>query len=321
MDIREVVNGLMTEGKGILFASEGTAAENERLARFGVLDEAARRAFRELLFTTPGIEAHLSGVVLSPEAAHEKTKDGTPFPAFLASKGVRSGIFLADADEKKLPDAIREYELLGISFAMFSIGAAIGNEPISDAFEKDIRTLATAASICQREGFAPLLAIDVPGYGTHTAEQAEDAILETLSLLADAFKKDGVDPSRLIVGVSLAASGEGSSVRADAEEVADRTARAAATALSEHTGGVVFLSDTEGPEEATANLNALARLEPLPWLIAFCFSRALLDPVLSAWKGSDEHFADAQAVFESRLALLSEADAAGYSETFETPLE
>ncbi|MBV9349441.1 MAG: fructose-bisphosphate aldolase, partial [Patescibacteria group bacterium] len=132
-----------------------------------------------------------------------------------------------------------------------------------------------------------------------------------------ALKSEDAELPGMITAVSMAVSGSDASARADSQEVAERTLRALTTGLPENMGGVVFLSDAQNPEEGTANLNALARLEPLPWPIAFCFARALLEPVLAAWKGADENFADAQAVLNQRLALLSRADAAGYSTALE----
>lgn len=317
MDTKETVSALMQEGKGILLAGESNDIETERLAAFGANAEDARVAYRELLFTTPGIEGHLSGVILTPEAV-EESSSGTLFPELLAAKGVRTGVLVAaDVSDDKLPETLAQYASRGISFAAFMTDITVADEPVSDAMQKDIAALAVRAKIALASGVAPLLAIDISVYGTHTAAQAEDSLLEGLSLLLDSLKAESVDPRNVIIGVSMGISGSENPVRADANEVAERTVRAATTAVPQDVGGVVFLSDAQSPEEAVANLNAIARLEPLPWPVAFCFARALQDPVLAIWKGNTEMVPEAQAAFAERLSLLSRADAGGYSGVLE----
>ncbi|MBI3574009.1 fructose-bisphosphate aldolase [Candidatus Kaiserbacteria bacterium] len=319
MDLGETVSLLMQERKGILLEGEATDVENERLAAFGAGNEDARRAYRELLLTTPGIETHLSGVILSPESVHESSVDGVTFPALLASKNISTGVLLdtSASAQEKFSQTLREYKTHGMTFGAMFVTTSVSDEVISDELQKNIHALAAAAKLCHAEGIVPVLAIDVSASGVHGAAHAEDVILETLSLLSDALKAEEIDVQNIVIGVSMAVSGSDHSARADAAEVAERTVRAATTALPEKTGGVVFLSDAQDAEEATANLNALARLEPLPWPIAFCFARALQEPVLAEWKGNEENRATAQAIFEGRLALLSRADAAGYASTLE----
>ncbi|MDO8523823.1 MAG: class I fructose-bisphosphate aldolase [bacterium] len=317
MKLDEVLQGLMQEGKGILLAGETTEGENERLAAFGAGSEDARRTYREILFTTPGIEEHLSGIILSPESVHGAASDGTLFLTLIASRKIFAGILFDEkTDDAKLSETLREYASHGASFAAFTLAASVSDEPMTDELQKNIGALAARAKISHAGNVMPLLLLDVSMYGAHTAAHAEDSILEALSLLSDSLKAGRVDIKNVIIGVSMAVSGSDNPARAPASEVAERSVRALTTAIPE-TGGVVFLSDAQYPEEATANLNALARLEPLPWPIAFCFSKTLQDPVLTAWKGSPENFADAQAVFKDRLSLLSQADAAGYSKTLE----
>ncbi|MDE2079423.1 MAG: fructose-bisphosphate aldolase [Patescibacteria group bacterium] len=314
MDIDATVAALMAERKGILFADEGTDAENARLARYELRDEEARRAYRELLFTTPGIDAHLNGVIMSVETFAEKTEDGTSFAELLRTKNILPGVVLDPfADDDALHTALAANAALGATFAAFIADAPAPDGPVSDVLEKNTSALAHAATRALASGLVPLIALDTSPAGLHSAEKAEDEMLEALSLLADALTKAGVDPAHVIVGTSMALSGADVAAPADAREIAERTARAVTTALPKEIGGVVFLSDSQTAEEATENLNALARLEPLPWPIAFCFLRALQDPVLETWQGNTEKFADAQAVFENRLSLLSSADAAGYS--------
>ncbi len=47
--------------------------------------EENRRAYREMLFTAPGAAEYISGVIMYDETLRQKTKDGVPFPAYLAA--------------------------------------------------------------------------------------------------------------------------------------------------------------------------------------------------------------------------------------------
>ena len=319
MELTATVRALMADGKGILLAGESDEIENERLVAFGIGSDDAQREYHELLLTTPGIEEHLSGVILSPHATDAHVSDGTSFVQLLASKNILAGVSLPSTAvvDENFHTLLQQHASQGISFALFTASASVSADPMSDELQKNILALSAAAKVSHDVGMVPVLALDVAMYGAHSAAQAEDYILEMLSLLSDDLKAASVPLESIIIAVSMAVSGSDNPARADSSEVAERSVRALTTGIPPAVGGVVFLSDAQNPEEGTANLNALARLEPLPWPIAFCFARALQEPVLAIWKGNQENFAEAQSVFEGRLALLSRADGAGYSKTFE----
>ena len=318
MDLSETVRALMQDGKGIVLTGESNETEDARLLSFGIGSADARREYHELLITTPGIEGHVSGIILSPEAIHENASTGMPLPELIVSKNILVGVSLfADTPDESFVEKIREYRSHGALFAFFSVPVSVSSEPVSEELQKNIHSLAECATHALAEGIVPILSPDISMYGAHSAAQAEDYLLEVLSLLADDLKAALVPLDQILIGASMAVSGSENSARADAAEVSERSVRSLTTALSDKIGGVLFLSDAQTPTEATANLNALARLEPLPWPIAFCFARALQEPVLEVWKGNQENFAEAQSAFEGRLSLLSRADAAGYSKTLE----
>lgn len=321
MDLAETVGTLMQEQKGILSAGETTDVELERMKASGADSEGSHLTYRELLFTAPGIEEHLSGVLMSAEAVDESTKDGTGFLKILQDKNILAGVRMGDVAELQDANArsamFDAYRSKGISFVSFTAHADVSDDPLADGLQKDIDSLALCVSEAVMKGIVPVAELDVSMEGMHTAAEAEDSILEVLSLLSDALLKRNVPLAQIVVGVSMAVAGGASPLETPASEAAERTIRAVTTGISADIGGVVFLSDSQTPEEATANLNALARLEPLPWRIAFCFSRALHEPVLAAWKNKEENIPEAQAVFIGRLSLLSRADAAGYSSRME----
>ena len=131
-ELHETAKALVAEGKGILAADESTGTIKKRFDSIGLEStEETRRAYRDLLFTTPGVEEYISGAILYDETIRQNAVDGTPFPKLLASKGVISGIkvdegakALALADGETITEGLdglrerlKEYYDLGARFA------------------------------------------------------------------------------------------------------------------------------------------------------------------------------------------------------------
>lgn len=329
MNPKETVRALMMQGKGILAADESTTTANTRLAEAGVeATEENRRRYRELLFTTPGIEEYLSGVILFDETLRQSASDGTVFPQLLLSKNILVGIKvdegLEDGEGGRLTKGLQglsarlaDYRTLGASFAKWRAVAEVGDGFADPAIKENAVRLASYAAECLTLGIVPIVEPEVLMDGGHSAEDAEGAIIETVAIVFDALKKQHLDLSTVILKTSMAVSGKEASERAGSAEVAERTVRALKTAVPEGVGGVVFLSGGQSPEEAVANLNAIARLEPHPWPVTFSFARALQEPVLTLWRGSEESVDEAQAEFLKRLSLATAADNAGYASGME----
>src|SRR5512141_2626054 len=142
-DLAETARALVAEGKGILAADESDGKIKKRFDSIGVEStEDNRRAYRELLFTTPGAEEYISGVILFDETIRQNASDGTPFPELLASKGVIPGIKvdqgakpLAHAEGETITeglDGLRgrldEYYGLGARFAKWRATYSITDE-------------------------------------------------------------------------------------------------------------------------------------------------------------------------------------------------
>ena len=77
---------LVLDRKGILAADESGPAMDARLRRAGVAPGAqSRRAYREMLVTTPGLSLGISGVILGDETFRARMSDGRSFPEALAA--------------------------------------------------------------------------------------------------------------------------------------------------------------------------------------------------------------------------------------------
>ena len=83
---------MVAKGKGILAADESAGTCETRFKSINVeCTEENRRAYRGLLFTTPGIEQYLSGVILFDETLRQKTNDGVPVRRLPGEEGHHSG--------------------------------------------------------------------------------------------------------------------------------------------------------------------------------------------------------------------------------------
>src|SRR4029078_2230387 len=142
-DLHETARALVAEGKGILAADESTGTIKKRFDSIGVEStEETRRAYRELLFTTPGAEEYISGVILYDETIRQSASDGTPFPELLAAKGIIPGVkvdigarplTLAEGETISegldgLRDRLTDYRGLGARFAKWRATYSITDE-------------------------------------------------------------------------------------------------------------------------------------------------------------------------------------------------
>jgi hypothetical protein len=80
-------------GKGILASDESNATTGKRLESVGVENtEDTRRAWRELLYTAPGLGQYISGAIMFEETLYQKARDGRQFVDILAGQGIYPGI-------------------------------------------------------------------------------------------------------------------------------------------------------------------------------------------------------------------------------------
>ncbi|MEX0672948.1 MAG: class I fructose-bisphosphate aldolase, partial [Candidatus Paceibacterota bacterium] len=180
--------------------------------------------------------------------------------------------------------------------------------PTSECIHTNAINLSRYARICQEGGLVPIVEPEVILKGDHSIERAEEVTTSMLSELFYQLKRYRVDLSALILKSSMVLPGDEHGEHAEASVVADATVRTLKATVPSEVPGVVFLSGGQGPEEATANLNAIAKQEPLPWGITFSYARAIQGPALEVWKGKKENVEPARQVFLERLRLNIEAD-------------
>jgi fructose-bisphosphate aldolase, class I len=288
---------LLTEGKGILAADEGAATMNGRLQIAGVPPSREnRRAYREMLITTPGLALGLSGVILSEETFRQRLSDGRTFPEALAERGLLPGV-KADTGARPLPGAPGETVTegldglrarlatcvrLGARFARWRAVLTLGpRRPSWPALHANAHALARFARLCHEEGVVPIVEPELLVEGareiTRCREVTSAALLVTFAELRDY----GVEPDLVVLKPNMVLPGAGP---AAPEAVAAETVAALRCAVPDQLGGVAFLAGRQSPAQATANLAAIRR-HGGPWPLTFSFGRALTGPALAAWRG------------------------------------
>jgi fructose-bisphosphate aldolase class I len=310
---------MVAKGKGLLAADESSGTCETRFKSVGVeCTEDNRRTYRGLLFTTPGVEQYLSGVILFDETLRQKTNEGVPFGDYLAKKGIIPGIKV-DAGAKNLPLApgekvtegldglpkrLQEYFKLGARFAkwraVITIGAGI---PTHTCIYANAHALARYAAACQEASIVPIIEPEVLLDGDHTAERSEEVTEATLRACYAALAAYNVAPEYTILKSSMVVSGKNCPTQADVDEVAERTVRVLKRTVPAAQPGVVFLSGGQSDEAATAHLNAMAAMKGLPWPLTFSYSRALQNPALKTWKGQAGNIGAAQKAFYHRAHM------------------
>jgi fructose-bisphosphate aldolase class I len=311
---------MVAKGKGILAADESSGTCEKRFKSVNVeCTEESRRAYRNLLFSTPGVEQFLSGVILFDETARQKAIDGVPIPEYLAKKGIVPGIKV-DKGTVQLPLArpgdlvtegldglskrLDEYFKMGCRFAKWRAVITIGHDMPSPAcIHANAEVLARYAAACQAAGIVPMIEPEVLLDGNHTIERSEEVHKATLQETYAAAARYGVSIEHLILKTSMVVSGKDNARQAGVDEVAERTVRVLKSVVPAKQPGIVFLSGGQSDEAATAHLNAMAATRGLPWPLTFSYSRALQNPALKTWKGQAGNAAAAQKAFHHRAHM------------------
>lgn len=323
--LQETVSKMMQKGKGILAADESNGTADKRLAAIEVEGgEENRRRYRDLFLSTPGIGQYLSGVILYDETIRQKALDGESFLKKITDEGFVPGIKV-DTGAKDFPGfpgekitqglddldkRLSEYFDMGARFAKWRAVITIGEGLPTDVdIEANAEALARYAGLCQEAGIVPMVEPEVLLSGSHGMDRAYEVTVKTVKKVFEELEKYRVWIPGVILKTSMVLPGNKSGETKSPEEVAEATVKYMKEAVPENVGGVVFLSGGQSPEEATENLDAIAKLEPLPWEMTFSYARAIQGPVLEVWKGRDENLEKAREVFLGRLQELVEADA------------
>ena len=333
-ELEKTARALVAPGKGILAADESFGTIGKRFEAVGIeSSEDSRRAYREMLFTTPNIGECLSGVILFEETLRQKASDGRPLAKVLEDQGIIPGI---KVDKSTVPmplspnekftqgldglhDRLSEYREMGARFtkwrAVITIGGGI---PTKNCVEANAEALALYASFAQDHDLVPIVEPEVLIDGDHSIEQSYEATLWTLHETFDEIHDHGVELSALLLKPNMVISGKEASDQANVEEVARYTVECLLRTVPPAVPGIVFLSGGQSDLQATQHLNAMNTIyEGLPWELSFSYARALQGQPMEIWGGKAENIERAQKIFHHRARMNSAARDGRYSEEME----
>lgn len=315
MNAQNLINtarALVSADKGLLAMDESNPTCNKRFARLGIPQSVdARRAYRELIITTPGLGECISGAILYDETIRQRKKDGIPFVKVITDAGIIPGIKV-DTGAKDmachpgekitegldgLRDRLKEYVQMGARFAKWRAVIAVSNDiPSRGCVEANAQALGRYAALCQESGLVPVVEPEVLMDDEHTLERCSEVTEEVLRTVFNQLYSQRVMLEGMILKPNMVLPGLTCPQQSSVDEVADATVKCFLRAVPAAVPGIAFLSGGQPGELASARLNAMnVRFKSrLPWALAFSFARAIQQPALEIWKGEEANVAAAQ---------------------------
>ena len=326
---------LVANNKGILAMDESLPTCNKRFAKLGIPEtEENRRAYRELIVTTPGLGESISGAILFDETIRQKIKDGTPMIKVITDAGIIPGIKvdtgakdMADHSGEKisegldgLRDRLIEYYQIGARFAKWRAVIVIGDGiPSRACIEANALTLARYAALCQEAGLVPIVEPEVLMDGDHTMERCFAVTEEVLHTVFNQLYTQGVILEGMILKPNMVLPGLSCPKQESDDAIADATVKCFLRTVPAAVPGITFLSGGQTAELASARLNAMnVRFKSkVPWELSFSYGRALLQPALEIWKGKEINVPEAQKSLHHRAKCNFAARKGNYTVTME----
>jgi fructose-bisphosphate aldolase class I len=309
---------LVAGDKCLLAMDESNPTCNKRFAKLGIPQtEEARRDYRELIVTTPGLAESISGAILYDETIRQQKQDGTPLAKALINAGIIPGIKV-DAGAKDmaghpgeritegldgLRDRLAEYSQMGVRFAKWRAVIAVGDRlPSRGCIEANAHALARYAALCQEAGLVPIVEPEVLMDGGHTLERCREVTEEVLRTVFNQLYTQRVTLEGMILKPNLVLPGLTCPKQETVDDVADATVNCLLRTVPAAVPGIAFLSGGQSAELASARLNAMnVRFKArLPWALTFSFSRAIQQPALELWSGQDANVKAAQQALAHR---------------------
>ncbi len=332
--LHDTARELVAPAKGILAADESTGTIKKRFDSIGTEStEEQRRRYRQLLFTTPGVGDHISGVILFDETIRQSADDGRTFVDVLRGAGVVPGIKV-DTGAKPLAgfpnetvteglDGLRErldeYAELGARFAKWRSTIIIGEDTPTDfAILANAHGMARYAALCQEAGIVPIVEPEILMDGDHDLAACASATSRTLDALYEQLVAHRVDLPGSLLKVNMVVAGKGNAIQDDDVAIARATIDTLTAHVPAEVPGVVFLSGGMTDEQATNRLNEMNKEGGFPWELSFSYGRALQAPSLAAWKGEEANVEAAQAALAHRAKMNGLARSGDYAPEMES---
>jgi fructose-bisphosphate aldolase class I len=333
--LHDTAKAIVADHKGILAADESTGTITKRFDSIGVEStEENRRSYRQLLFTAPGMEDAIGGVIMYDETIRQSSDDGTPFAEVLSGKGVVPGIKVDTGahDQAGFPgekvteglDGLRarfeEYRGLGARFAKWRAVITIGDGiPTDGNLRANAEALARYAALSQEAGIVPIVEPEVLMDADNSLEVCWEVTTRTLHETFAALYEHGIDLQGTLLKPNMVIPGKGASDQASPERIAEATVNCFLGTVPAAIPGIVFLSGGQSEVQATENLNAINRVGG-PWPLSFSYGRALQQSALQAWGGDASNVDAAQEAFVHRARMNQRAVAGEWNAEMEQPV-
>jgi len=305
-ELKGIADKIVRPGHGILAADESTGTIGKRLTSIGVENNLEnRKNYRQMLFTSPGLEEYISGVILYEETLYTNGDDGRPLVAHLKDKGIILGIkvdkgvvplFCSEGEGTTqglddLDQRCAKYKKDGCDFAKWRCVLKIGpNTPSYQAMVENANVLARYASICQKNGLVPIVEPEILPDGDHDLERCQKVTEQVLAFQYKALADHHVFLEGTLLKPNMVTAGQSCTKRYTHEQNAHATVTALQRSMPAAVPGVVFLSGGQSEEDASINLNAInAHPGKKPWALTFSYGRALQASCLKAWVGKKEN--------------------------------
>jgi fructose-bisphosphate aldolase, class I len=324
-ELNRIATAMVTPGKGILAADESSGTIKKRFDAIGVEStEENRRDYREMLFRAKdAMSQHISGVILYDETIWQNAKDGTPLVKLIEESGAIPGIKVDEGTQAlpmcpgelvtigldKLAERLKKYYERGARFAKWRAVIDIGHGtdgrgiPSMTAISVNAHALARYAALCQAAQIVPIVEPEVLMDGDHDIDRCYEATQRVLNKTFQELRVQRVELEGMVLKPNMAVSGKKCPKQASVEEVAEKTVRLLKACVPAAVPGIAFLSGGQSDEEATAHLDAMNRLGPLPWRLTFSYGRALQAAPQKAWSGKAENVAAGQRAFAHRARM------------------
>jgi fructose-bisphosphate aldolase class I len=334
--LAETAKAMAAANKGLLAMDESTGTCNKRFAAAGIPQTVeARRAYRELLITTPGLSEFISGVILYDETIRQAKKDGTPFLQVIRDAEIIPGIkvdsgtddFQGYPGEKitrrleGLRVRLKEYVEMGARFAKWRAVFAIGDgTPSMGCIVANAQALATYAALCQEMGLVPIVEPEVLMDGDDSLERCGEVTEQVLGTVFTQLNERRVAMEGMILKPNMVLPGLRCKQQHSLNEVADATVSCLLRSVPDAVPAVMFLSGGQSGELASAHLNAMnVRFKSrLPWALSFSFGRAIQQPALGIWGGEEANTIAAQQALHHRAECSGAARAGEYDDLMES---
>ena len=334
-ELIDTAKKMVADDKGLLAMDESNPTCNKRFAKLGIPQTVeARRAWRELIVTTPGLGESISAAILYDETIRQQKKDGTPFVKVITDAGIIPGIKV-DTGAKDLAghpgekitegldglrDRLAEYFQTGARFAKWRAVIAVGDGiPSRGCIEANAEALARYAALCQEAGLVPVVEPEVLMEGEHSLGRCCDVTEEVLRTVFTELYTQRVMLEGMILKPNMVLPGLTCPKQESVDDVADATVMCLLRAVPAAVPGIAFLSGGQPNEMASARLNAMnVRFKSrLPWAVAFSFARAIQQPAMEVWRGKESNVGAAQQALSHRARCNRAARRGEYSAAME----